>query len=154
MEIRRAQAPDLAAAATLWYERMALLRESEPGLELAPDASDHWLGRAKTWINDADYAFLVAVADGRIIGLAVVTTCDGLPGLMPDRKGVLMQLAVDLHHQHGGLPGRLIKAAKAWLRSCDVSVLQVDAPVNYPVEDVFWRAQGASLCGRQYRLRL
>ena len=154
MEIRRARVDDLEAAAALWYERMAMLRESASWVEFAPDAIDRWRVRAKDWINDPDCAFFVAEADGRIVGMAVVTTSEGNPGLYPERSGVLMQLAVDLHQPHSGLSGRLFEAAKTWLRSKGVSNLKVCAPANYPVEDAFWRAQGATLSARQYRLRL
>lgn len=154
MEIRRARAADLEASATLWYERMAMLRESASWIEFAPDAMDRWRKRAKNWIDDADHAFYVAEADGQIIGMAVVAASEGKPGLYPDRVGVLMQLAVDLHYPHSGLSGRLFEAAKSWLLSNDISVLDICAPATYPVEDAFWRAQGAALNALQYRLRL
>ncbi len=154
MDIRRARVDDLEAAAALWYDRMAMLRESATWVEFASDAIDRWRVRAKDWIDDADCAFFVAEADGRIVGMAVVTIRAGNPGLHPERSGVLMQLAVDLHQPHSGLSGRLIEAAKAWLLSNNISVLAVSAPANYPLEDAFWRAQGATLSARQYRLRL
>ena len=145
---------DLEAAAALWYERMAMLRESARWIELAPDAIDRWCSRAENWIDDDDCAVYIAEAHGQIIGLAVVAANEGKPGLCPGRRGVLMELAVDLHHPHSGLSARLIEAAKSWLRSVGVSVLDVCAPASYPVEDAFWRAQGAALSARQYRLRL
>ncbi len=154
MKIRRARLADLEAAASLWYERMAMLRESASWVEFAPDTMDRWRVRAKDWIDNADCAFFVAEADGRIVGMAVVTVSEGNPGLNPERSGVLMQLAVDLHQPHSGLSGRLIVAAKSWLLSKGVSVLDVWAPASYPVEDAFWRAQGATLSARHYRLRL
>lgn len=154
MEIRCARAADLEAAAELWYERMAMLRESARWIEFAPDAIDCWRNRAVNWIEDDDCAFFVAETHGKIIGLTVVTASEGSPGLYPDRVGILMELAVDLHHPHSGLSGRLIESARTWLLSKDVSVLDVCAPVSYPVEDLFWRAQGATLSVRQYRLQL
>lgn len=154
MMIRRARASDLEAAAALWYERMAMLRESASWIEFAPDAIDRWRYRAVNWINDDNCAVYIAEAHGQIIGLAVVAASEGNPGLCPGRRGVLMELAVDLHHPHSGLSGRLIEAAKSWLRSKNVSVLDVCAPASYPVEDAFWRAQGAALSARLYRLHL
>lgn len=154
MKIRRAREPDIEAAAVLWYERMALLRESASWIEFAPDAMNRWRQRAERWLEDAECAFFVAEADGQIAGLAVVTTREGDPGVSPERNGVLMQLAVDLHHAHSGLSGRLVEAAKCWLLLKDVSVLDICAPACYPVEDAFWRAQGATLSALEYRLRL
>ena len=154
MLIRSARAADLEAAAALWYERMAMLRESASWVELAPDAIDRWRSCAACWIDDETRAFFVAEADGRIIGLAVAAAREGSPGLNPARSGILLELAVDLHQPYYGLSGRLIEAAKSWLRSIGVSALEVCAPANYPVEDAFWRAQGAALRARQYRLQL
>ncbi len=154
MQIRPARAADLDAAAELWCERMAMLRESASWIEFAPDAIDRWRLGAANWIEDEDIAFQIADLDGQIVGLAVVAAREGRPGLFPERIGVLLELAVDLHHPHSGLSGRLIEAAKAWLRSKGVSVLDVCAPANYPVEDAFWRAQGARLSARRYKLQL
>ena len=154
MEIRRAQAADLEAAAALWHERMALLREAGSGFELADDAVDRWRRRAASWVADAEFAFYIAEADGEIVGLVVVTTQAGKAGRWPERSGLLLELAVDLHQALSGLSGRLLAAATAWLRSRDIAVLEIQAPANYPVEDAFWRAQGAALSARQYRLRL
>ena len=154
MRIRRARPDDLDAAAMLWVERMALLRETASGFSLAPDAADRWRQRAKRWINHADVAFFIAEADAQVVGLAVVTKRESTPGLSPERFGVMLQLAVDLHKPHSGLIGRLIEAAKAWLLSCDIRVLTVNAPAGYPVEDAFWRAQGARLSALEYRLNL
>ena len=74
--------------------------------------------------------------------------------MRPARIGVLLELAVDLHHPHSWSQRRLLEVAKSWLRSRDIAILEVAAPANYPVEDAFWRAQGAVLSARNYRLRL
>lgn len=154
MLIRRAGAADLDAAAALWYERMAMLRESASWIEFAPDAIDRWRCQAASWIADEACVFYVAEADDRVIGLAVAAARESRPGLNPGRIGILLELAVDLHHPHRGLSGRLIEAVKTWMQSNDLSVLDVCAPASYPVEDAFWRAQGAALRARLYRLRL
>ena len=93
----RARTADLEAAAALWYERMAMLRESSSCIEFAPDAIERWRERAVNWIDADDCAFFVAEAHEEIIGLAVVTASEGRPGLYPDRVGILLELAVDLH---------------------------------------------------------
>lgn len=154
MKIRRARVADLEAAAELWYQRMAMLRESASWIKFAPDAIDSWSRRAMMWLDDAEVAFHVAEADERIIGLAVVADKEAEPGLRPARIGVLLEIAVDLHHPHTGLSGRLLEVAKSWLRSRDIAILEIAAPANYPVEDAFWRAQDAVLSARNYRLRL
>lgn len=154
MLIRRARAADLEAAAEIWHERMAMLRESASWIVFAPQAIDRWRCQAASWITDETCAFFVAEADNRVIGLAVAAARESSPGLYPARCGVLLELAVDLHHPHSGLSGGLIEAAKAWLRSEGVKALDVCAPASYPVEDAFWRAQGAALTARQYRLQL
>ena len=154
MLIRHARAADLDAAAVLWYERMSMLRESAPWIELAPNAIDRWRCEAASWITDEACAFYIAEVDDRIIGLVVAAAHESHPGLDPARCGILLELAVDLHHPHSGLSGRLIEAVKTWMKSNDLSVLDVCAPASYPVEDAFWRAQGAAMRAHQYRLRL
>ena len=154
MNVRRARAADLEAAALLWYERMALLRESDAGIELAPDSIERWRNQAWHWLNDAEFGFFVVEMEAQIVGLAVATVKAGSPGHDPDCKGVLLELAIDLHQAHSGLGGLMIGRVTSWLRSRHATVLDIESPANYPVEDAFWRAQGVALRARQYRLRL
>ncbi len=154
MRIRMASKPDLETAAQLWYERIALLRESDANIALAPDAIDAWRKRARTWIEDGEYACFVAETDGTVVGLAAVTIVAGQPGLFPEHIGTIMELAVDLHQPHPGLSGDLLEQAKTWLKSRGVGTVEVHAPAYYPVEEAFWRAQGAKLSSVRYRLQI
>ena len=154
MRIRMASQTDLEMAAQLWYERIALLRESGANIALAPDAIDAWRQRARNWIGDGEYAFFIAEMNGTVIGLIVVTVIAGQPGLLPDHIGTIMELAVDLHQPHRGLSMALLGQAKAWLKSREVETLEIQAPAHYPVEDAFWRAQGVQLSSRKYRLQI
>lgn len=154
MKIRPAQLTDLETAAALWYQRVALLRESGNGVNLAPNAIEQWRNCAHGWVSGAEFAFYVAESDEGIVGLVVATTKHAQAGLYPERAGVLLELVVDLHQAHNSLSGRLIAAAKSWLRVKGIAVLEIQCPANYPVEDAFWRAHGASLSARNYRLRI
>ncbi len=154
MQIRLAQERDLAAAAQLWRERLFLLQQSDPSILLAPNALAAWTARAKQWLAAEDHAFFVAERQGAVVGYIVLTIVDGPAGLMPERLGALLELAVDLHEKHTGLSGGLLAQAKSWLRERGIRQLQIEAPAYYPVEDAFWQGQGARPRGQTYWLKL
>ena len=154
MQIRLAEKSDLPAAAVLWYERLALLQQIDPGIELLPNAVEDWHCRAASWVSDAEAAFFVAEEDGNLIGFAAVKLAKVHAGPHPSRLGILLGMAVDLHAAHRGLSGSLLDRAKQWLSTRHVDCLEIDAPSQYAVEAAFWHAQGAELRSNKYWLQL
>lgn len=154
MRIRSANETDLAAAAQLWFERMSLLRESDPNLRLAPMAVSLWRERATGWMHDPDCGFFVATSESDVAGLLVVGAKDNLPWLLPARIGRLIEMTLDLHQSRGGLSRALLERAIDWLRARDIAVLEIQPWSRYPVEEAFWRAQGARQRASKFWLKL
>lgn len=154
MRIRRAKTADLEPAAQLWFERAALLRESDARTALMPDAMRLWKQRAEQWIGNDEIAFLVAEADQALAGILVVSIKDNLPWLHPPRLGELLEMAVDLHCPHHGLSGALLQRAGDWLKAQGIVVMEVESPASYPVEEAFWRAKSGKVLSRKFWLSL
>ena len=154
MQIRIAEKSDLSAAAELWYERIALLQQIDPCIELLPNALADWRCRATSWISDDETAFYVAEEEGIMIGFAAVRVAKVRAALHPSRLGVLLGMAVDLHASHRGLSGNLLDRARQWLLKRNVECLEIDVPARYAVEAAFWYAQGAKLRSDKYWLQL
>ena len=154
MDIRLAKGSDLAQAAGLWYERAAVLQQSSNYLRLAPDSQKRWQDQAQAWLVDERYGFFVAVAEKAVVGYIVIGCSDGMPGLEPIELGKVVDMAVDLHRPYRGLGGRLLARARVWLQAKDIKAMTVDVPMHYPVEEAFWRAQGASPRFNRYWLKL
>jgi len=145
MNIRLAQESDLAAAAALWYERIALLRQTDAYFTPLPNAMQVWKQQAAAWLADSRAAFFVAESDAALVGFVIVAMSDGLPGLQPQQLGRVMDMGLDLHQSHPGLGGNLLARAKSWLKGQGIQVMAVDLSARYPVEEAFWRSQGAKL---------
>lgn len=145
MDIRPAESSDLESASQLWFDRINLLPQSDWQFKLLPNAKEEWRTKTSGWITDDQVLFLVAENDEDLIGLIAVGVVDGMPGMHPQRKGVLLDMVVDLHETHQALSERLLDQAKRWLSAKHVTQLEVDVPARYPVEAAFWRAQGARL---------
>lgn len=154
MKIRLATMSDVPAAAQLWLDRIALLQQTDPRIRLSPDAREHWTAAAAGWISDERTRFWVAEDRGRLIGFAVVRIAPGTPGLQPQRRGVLLEMVVDLHETHHGLVEQLLDRARRWLAAKGAGEIEVDVPARYPVEAAFWRAQGGAACSERFRLPL
>lgn len=145
MEIRPAEPSDLLAASQLWFDRVTLLQQTDPHLKLLPDAIADWRTSARSWIADDQIRFLVAVKGEALIGLVAVEVAAGKPGFHPQRRGLLLEMVVDLYDTHHRLSEQLLDQAKRWLAAMKVTRMEVDVPAHYPVEAAFWRAQGARL---------
>ena len=154
MEIRPAESSDLESASQLWFDRINLLQQTDLHIRLLPDAKEAWRSNARSWIADEMVHFLVSAKSEQLIGLIAVGVVDGFPGLHPQRKGVLLDMVVDLHETHQALSEQLLDQATRWLSAKKVTQLEVDVPARYPVEAAFWRAQGAKLRFERRWLRI
>ena len=154
VRIRMAGESDLDTAAQLWFERIALLRETDANIVLAPAAIQSWQRQAKYWIEEDEYAFFVAESDGELAGILVVGISENLPWLQPKRLGSVVQMVLDLHRTRHGLSGALLERAKAWLQAREVAVLEVEPSARYPVEEAFWRAQGGNVRSLKFWLKI
>ena len=154
MQIRLAQETDLGAAARLWFDRLALLQQSNARFQPLPDAVNRWCSAAKGWINSEHCAFFVAVQADALLGFIVIGAEEGPAGRQPERIGVVLEIAVDLHQPQRGMSRSLLASAKAWLRAKEIGILAVDAPSAYPVEAAFWQGQGANPHSTTYWLAL
>ncbi len=154
MNIRAAKETDLDAASQLWFERAALLRESDASMAFAPDAIHAWRKCAKGWIADAGYAFFVGDCAGELAGFVVASTEENSSWLHPPRLGEIVALVLDLHRSPSGLGGALLERAVVWLRAHGLNAVEVQTPASYPVEEAFWRGQGAKLRSHRFRLQI
>lgn len=144
MRIRLAEASDISAAAQLWFDRVTLLQQTDPGIQLLPDARAQWSAAAASWISEERTRFLVAEDKGRLIGFSVVRIAAGRPGLKPPCRGIMLEMALDLHETHRGLSEQLLERVKRWLAEMGATQLEIEAPARYPVEAAYWRAQGGA----------
>ncbi len=154
LTIRYAVEADLRQAGQIWNERAALLQQTENMPPLKPPQPRAWQRQAQTWLKTAHCGFFVGEAKQLVCGYMVVKICAGPAGLQPATIGKVIDMAVDLHQSQPGLAGDLLDAARQWLLVRDIAYLTVDVPAAYPVEEAFWRAQGARLRYKQNWLAL
>lgn len=145
MNIRPAKQSDLPTVSFIWYERIALLQQTDSYFTPLPNAMQVWEQQANFWIDDSNVGFYVAEHESSIIGYLAITIIDGPAGLRPKQIGKLLDMGLDLHHAHRGLGGNLVDKAKSWLNEHGIRILTVDLPARYPVEEAFWRSNGAKL---------
>ena len=142
--IRRATAADLPALVDLWLEKMALLQLSDTRTRLAPDADLRRLAAMKNWIEDRDFCLLVATRETRSEGY--ILGCEGKaePGLLPLRRGLVLEMTLAMHSDLNGIGVELWAALRKWFgdRGLDEAIVEVSS--RQPVEQAFWRSLAAS----------
>lgn len=145
MNIRRAQQSDLPQLSHIWYERIALLQQSDSYFTPLRDAMQVWQGQAALWLDDDQMCFYAAEHDEQPVGYICARIIDGPIGLRPIHLGTIVDIGIDLHQTHRNLGSVLVDEVKAWLKERDIRILTVDLPARYPVEEAFWRSIGAKL---------
>lgn len=145
MNIRPAQQSDLSQLSFIWYERIALLQQTDSYFTPLADAMQVWEQHAEIWLNEESICFFVAEDKERLVGFICVSIVAGPIGLQPAQIGRIIDIGVDLHQAHRDLGGQLFERVKIWLKERDISILTVDLPARYPVEEAFWRSIGAKL---------
>ncbi len=154
LAIRFAVEEDLRRAALIWNERASLLQQSDDLQPLNPERILDWQRQARSWLTNDKCGFFVGEVNKSISGYMVIMISEGPAGLGPAVVGKVIDMAVDLHESRPGLSGALLDEARNWLKARDVGFLIVDVPARYPVEEAFWRAQGARLRFNQNWLTL
>ncbi|MDZ4763241.1 MAG: GNAT family N-acetyltransferase [Chloroflexota bacterium] len=134
---------DLPALVEFWYEKWALLSQSDARIRLAPDARARWLDAARIWISDANSLFCAVTDDARTVGFAVGRIDAALmPGLMP--TGIITDIALDAHGSHAGAARALVAALRAGFAARGIEQIVVWTARQQPVEQAFWRGLGAT----------
>lgn len=141
--VRPAAVDDLPTLAAYWHEKWTLLSQADRRVRLAPDARAAWIAAAQTGLNESHRVLLVAEDDERVIGY-VVGRIELQPGLLPERLGVLTDIALDMHGYHAGAARALVEGLRAWFAARGVTQMMVWTPRRQPVEQAFWRALGAA----------
>lgn len=154
LAIRFAVEEDLRGAALIWNERASLLQQSDDLQPMNPERILDWQRQARSWLTNDKCGFFVGEVNKSISGYMVIMLSEGPAGLEPAVVGKVIDMAVDLHESRPGLSGALLDEARNWLKARDVGFLTVDVPARYPVEEAFWRAQGARLRFNQNWLAL
>lgn len=134
----RMSAPaDIPALVELWHERALRLR-----LRLASDARERWSVAARNWMDDADVGIFVAESGGQLVGYIIGRVQPASAGLMPERNGVISEIALDVHQYHSGVGRLLVEAVRTWFRNRNIDQILVLVPQHSPVEQAFWRGLG------------
>lgn len=142
--IRKARAVDLPLLVDLWLEKMALLQLSDNRTRLAPDADLRRLATMENWIEDQDCCLLVATRETKPEGYIIGCEGKGEPGLLPLRRGHVLEMTLALHSDLNGVGGQLWSALREWFgdRGLDQAIVHVSS--RQPVEQAFWRSLAAS----------
>lgn len=138
----------------MWSEAAIQLVKLDPRQRLAPNAEQVWEKAAEAWLQRSEVAVFVAVIDQNPIAYIVGQIEAARPGFVPERIGVVSELAVDFHAKRGGLGRILLDTLQKWFKAQGVTSLEARVPLAHPVAQAFWRAVGAGKISEQMWLRL
>jgi ribosomal protein S18 acetylase RimI-like enzyme len=142
--IRAAKAHDIPRLAELWHEKMVLQQQFDPRYRLMPDSSERWSGAMAEWLNNPLCAVFVAEADNTLFGYSIGWIRDTLPGLLPEREGVITDLCIDPHSGQHSLGRKLVYPLHQWFQAQTITHIVAQVPHRSPVEQAFWRGMGAT----------
>lgn len=143
--VRRAHRSDAESLLAIWKEAAEALVKADPRFKLTEESPARWRDGLLAWLGRPDMAVFVAErSDGQVIGYIIGTLAENTPGLVPERYGLVSDLAVDYHAKSGGIGRQMLEALKGWFVSQQVSHMEARVPFHHPVAQAFWRAIGAS----------
>jgi GNAT superfamily N-acetyltransferase len=141
--IRLATPNDLADLADMWYENKIIQQQSDTRIRVLSDACSKWIAEAQFWLSNQRCAIWLASQSDKLLGYTVVWLQDMPPGVQPNCVGCVTDMAVDPHTPSGGVGQHLLDAAGAWVREHGVENMITVVPHRQPVQQAFWRGQGA-----------
>jgi GNAT superfamily N-acetyltransferase len=144
VKIRPVNAADISQIAMLWHEKMTLQQQSDRRLTLLPDARSRWSAAAHEWLSNDCCRMNVALREDEAVGYIIGWIQTSVPGLAPERIGVVTDIAVGAHSYQSGLGRLLFESLNDWFRAQGIGHLMAHVPRRQPVEQAFWRAMGAT----------
>lgn len=153
--VRRAQTADADALTAIWLEAVTALCKADPRFGLADDSAARWGSALHGWLTKDSMAVLVAErADGKVLGYIVGAVVENTPGLLPERFGLVSDVAVDFHAKSGRIGREMLNALQDWFRAQGVKHVQAQVPARHAIAQAFWRAIGAGKLYESMWLRL
>ncbi|MEP6985375.1 MAG: GNAT family N-acetyltransferase [Chloroflexota bacterium] len=140
---RLATSDDLTDLADLWYENRVLQQQSDSRLALTSGAKIKWIEEASRWLMNPRCAIWAALRQGNRQGYLILWLQDMPPGVVPACVGYVSDMAVDLHSPSGGAGQILLSTARDWLTQQGIENMMIAVPHRQPVQQAFWRGQGA-----------
>lgn len=142
--IRRAQPSDLPQLSDIWHEKMVVQQQLDQRFTLAQTARQKWLEYTVSCLAKVDCAIWVAEINAQLVGYMIAYLQDSPPGLLPEKVGCIIDVALDVHNPQPGLGQQLLLAARVWFAEQDVQIIIAHVSHRQVVEQAFWRAQGAT----------
>lgn len=143
--VRRAHRDDAEMLVAIWKEAADALVKADPRFKLTDESPARWRDSLMGWLGRPDMAVYVAQkTDGPVIGYIVGQLAENTPGLLPERYGLVLDLAIDYHAKSSGIGRGLFEALKGWFVEQRASHVEARVPFHHPVAQAFWRAIGAT----------
>ncbi len=153
--IRRAVQSDAARIAAIWLEAAEALSKADPRVRLAENAATRWQAALEEWLTAPEMAIFVAADErGQVVAYIIGECLANVPAFLPERCGVVRDLAVDHHAKSGRLGRELLAALRAWFAGQGITELEVRVPYRHPVAQAFWRALGAHKIADHFWLKI
>ena len=143
MNVQLATSDDLPTLADIWYENKVLNQQSDAGLKLLPDAKNCWAQDAHGWLLNPRCRIWVAVRESVVAGYIIAWLQEMPSGFEPSTVGCITEMALDLHRASGGAGRDLLNAARQWFAAQNIENVIAHVPYRQPVQQAFWRGQGA-----------
>ncbi|HVO43526.1 MAG TPA: GNAT family N-acetyltransferase [Aggregatilineales bacterium] len=150
--VRRATAADLDSMVAIWLETAEMLARADRRIRIAPQGESLWRAAMMGYLARDDMAVFLADRRGSAIGYLVGAVVNN-PGFIPDRSGLVQELAVDSHGKAGGIGRELVHSFRGWLAERQITAIEARVPVMHPVAQAFWRASGADTLFEHMRVR-
>jgi ribosomal protein S18 acetylase RimI-like enzyme len=150
--IRLATSADLDAMTAIWLETAEMLARADHRMKIAPNGTTIWRDAVANLMTDTTKRILVADRRGTAIGYLVGGIFQN-PGFLPERSGLVYELAVDAHGKAGGIGRELVAAFWGWLHEQGITDIEARVPVTHPIAQAFWRASGATILFEHMRIK-
>lgn len=144
LSVRAATSSDIPRLTELWQDKMTLQQQYDQRLRLMSDAGIQWSAALGEWLTDAAYAVFVIERDVQILGYVIGKVQATTPGVLPERVGMVTDIAFDAHSTQGGLGRTLLQPLREWFAAQGVEQIVAQVPRRSAVEQAFWRALGAT----------
>ncbi len=140
--VRSARPTDVPAIQELWKALMDLHAPLDPFFTRTPTGHAIFGEILTRRLDDADWRVLVAVDGERVVGYGMGHLVAPEPGLVPQRGGHIVDVAVAAAARRAGIGSRLDASLQSWFAERGARRVTLSALMANEASVALWRARG------------
>ncbi len=142
MEIVLAEDSHIPRIVEVWEEFARFHEDMDPRYPMVDNARFGYEEHLKNLMAEADTLVLVALDNGKVVGLSIAQVRKSSPAFKRGRFGFIDEMAVKAEYRRRGVGTQILEKILDWFKSRNIDMIELDVAAANQVGYPFWKKHG------------